>query len=89
MRLTQKLICGAIRGYQVVVSPLLHLLAGPYSGCRFQPTCSEYARQAIETHGAAHGSLLALRRICRCHPWGGCGCDPVPPNTKRIGVKLG
>ena len=46
--------------------------------CRFDPTCSEYARQAIVTHGPARGVLLGLKRLGRCHPWGGYGCDPVP-----------
>lgn len=46
--------------------------------CRFDPTCSEYARQAIVAHGPARGVLLGLRRLVRCHPWGGYGCDPVP-----------
>ena len=46
--------------------------------CRFQPTCSEYAEQAVAQHGNLRGSWLALRRILRCHPWGGCGYDPVP-----------
>lgn len=46
--------------------------------CRFDPTCSEYVRQAIVTHGPARGVLLGLKRLGRCHPWGGYGCDPVP-----------
>jgi uncharacterized protein len=46
--------------------------------CRYLPTCSEYAAQAIEGHGAAAGSWLALRRLCRCHPFGSFGFDPVP-----------
>ncbi|MEC9367666.1 MAG: membrane protein insertion efficiency factor YidD [Pseudomonadota bacterium] len=50
--------------------------------CRFLPTCSEYAVEAIDVHGPLRGSLLALRRLSRCHPWGGEGYDPVPP-TKR------
>jgi putative membrane protein insertion efficiency factor len=61
-----------IRFYQQAVSPYL-----PPS-CRFTPTCSEYAAQALRTHGARRGSWLALRRVLRCHPWGGTGHDPVP-----------
>ena len=59
--------------YQKVISPLT-----PPS-CRFQPTCSAYAIEAIKTHGALRGGWLAVRRIARCHPWGGHGFDPVPP----------
>ena len=62
-----------IRLYQLLVSPLL----GPR--CRYWPSCSEYAEQAIHEHGPARGLLLALRRLLRCHPWGGSGVDPVPP----------
>lgn len=61
-----------IRFYQVCISPLT-----PPS-CRFTPTCSEYARQAIIKHGPLKGLYLALKRILRCHPWGGSGYDPVP-----------
>ena len=68
-----------IRFYQCMLSPLLALLAGPRSGCRFQPTCSAFFLEAIETHGVAHGSWLGLKRLTRCHPWGGSGYDPVPP----------
>jgi putative membrane protein insertion efficiency factor len=63
----------AIRGYQLLLSPFLG------GHCRFHPTCSEYARFAIAEHGAARGSLLALRRILRCHPLNAGGFDPVPP----------
>lgn len=63
---------GAIRGYQLVVSPLL------LPSCRFLPSCSEYAMEAIERYGALRGSFLALRRLARCQPWGGTGYDPVP-----------
>ena len=65
-----------IRGYQLWISPLL----GPR--CRYQPTCSAYALEAVETHGALKGFWLALRRIARCHPLGGHGHDPVPPLGK-------
>ncbi len=61
-----------IRFYQLYISPLL----GP--SCRFTPTCSEYARQAILKHGPFKGLYLAVRRILRCNPWGGSGYDPVP-----------
>ena len=66
------LLRGLIRAYQLVLSPLL-----PPS-CRYLPSCSEYAAEAIAVHGAAFGSWLALRRLLRCHPWGGSGFDPVP-----------
>ncbi|MGI8482263.1 MAG: membrane protein insertion efficiency factor YidD [Chthoniobacterales bacterium] len=67
-----------IRGYQILVSPVLSFIGGPASGCRFQPTCSEYFRRAVETHGFVRGSWLGLRRLGRCQPWGGQGHDPVP-----------
>ena len=63
----------AIRVYQYIVSPLI----GP--ACRFMPSCSEYASEAIHMHGPVFGACLALRRLLRCHPWGGEGWDPVPP----------
>jgi putative membrane protein insertion efficiency factor len=71
-------IITAIRLYQVLVSPVLTMIFGPTAGCRFIPTCSCYAREAVQTHGAIHGSWLAAKRVCRCHPWGGSGEDPVP-----------
>lgn len=61
-----------IRCYQIGISPWL-----PFA-CRFTPTCSHYAAEAVETHGALKGGLLAVKRILRCHPMGGCGHDPVP-----------
>ncbi len=68
-----------IRFYQRLISPVIHFIGGPGSGCRFHPTCSEYFLQAVEAHGVLRGSWLGLRRIVRCHPWGGSGDDPVPP----------
>jgi len=58
--------------YYWVVSPLLG------ARCRFVPSCSEYAHQALERHGAVKGLCLTGKRLCRCHPWGGEGFDPVP-----------
>ena len=69
------LIHTAIRGYQIVLSPWLG------TNCRYHPTCSHYALEALETHGAARGSWLALKRIGRCHPFASAECytcDPVP-----------
>lgn len=68
-----------IRGYQRFLSPVLHAVAGPASGCRFTPTCSEYFLRAVETHGVWRGSCMGVWRILRCNPWGGSGKDPVPP----------
>lgn len=71
------LLRGLIRAYQLLVSPVL----GP--SCRYLPSCSEYAAEAIERHGALAGTWLALRRLARCHPWGGSGYDPVPERHWR------
>lgn len=65
-----------VRLYRVAISPLLGV------SCRFQPTCSTYAIEALEQHGVLRGTALAARRIARCHPWGGSGFDPVPGNDK-------
>ncbi len=65
------LLRGMIRAYKLFLSPLL-----PPS-CRYLPTCSDYAAEALAKHGALAGSLLAARRLLRCHPWGGSGYDPV------------
>ena len=61
-----------IRLYRWLISPLLG------TNCRYHPSCSIYALEAIEKHGAVHGGWLSIRRVCRCHPWGGHGYDPVP-----------
>ena len=61
-----------IRGYQATISRVMPPV------CRFQPTCSAYAYEAIETHGAFRGGRLAVKRLSRCRPWGGSGFDPVP-----------
>jgi putative membrane protein insertion efficiency factor len=72
------LLIALLRIYQWTVSPFLAVLGGPGSGCRFMPSCSHYAVEALEKHGAWRGTGLTLRRVCRCHPWGGFGFDPVP-----------
>lgn len=72
-RLPQSVLTGLVRGYRLLLSPSLG------SSCRFEPTCSAYALQALERHGAARGSYLTLRRLARCHPWCDGGHDPVPP----------
>ncbi|HKP93455.1 MAG TPA: membrane protein insertion efficiency factor YidD [Chthoniobacterales bacterium] len=77
-----------IRGYQLLISPVLSFLAGPGNGCRFTPTCSAYFLEALETHGVFRGTRLGLWRLCRCNPWGGRGHDPVPPrmDSDRLAV---
>jgi uncharacterized protein len=62
----------AIRVYQLLLAPVLP------PACRYLPSCSHYAEEAIAQHGPLRGGFLAARRICRCHPWGGSGYDPVP-----------
>jgi hypothetical protein len=68
----KRLVALVIRAYQVGISPFLG------ASCRFHPTCSEYARQAILKHGLVIGGFLAARRLGRCHPWHPGGLDPVP-----------
>ena len=62
-----------IKVYQLIISPLTP------ATCRYQPTCSHYAKEALEVHGFFKGGKLAVKRIFSCHPWGGKGYDPVPP----------
>jgi hypothetical protein len=66
-----------IRIYRWTISPAQIFLFGATGGCRFTPTCSQYAIDAICRHGAITGTILAAKRICRCHPWAECGHDPV------------
>jgi uncharacterized protein len=76
MRLLENSFAAGLRGGILAWRYVFAGLFGP--ACRFAPSCSEYALEAIERHGPARGSLLAARRISRCHPWGGSGFDPVP-----------
>lgn len=71
-----------IRFYRLALSPLMA------PSCRYSPTCSAYVIEAIERHGVGAGLWLGLRRILRCHPWGGCGHDPVPQPTRRAALNL-
>ncbi len=66
-----------IKGYQLLISPLLP------STCRYDPTCSHYAIEALQKHGFLKGGWLAIKRIGSCHPWGGSGYDPVPEKDKK------
>lgn len=73
------LLIGLLRAYQLLLSPFL----GQH--CRFTPTCSQYAIDALRGHGACRGSLLAARRVLRCHPWHPGGIDPVPERRRTHG----
>jgi hypothetical protein len=72
----RKLLQLPIRLYRFLLSPFLG------SNCRYHPSCSAYALEAIERHGALRGAWLGARRVCRCHPWGGAGYDPVPESRR-------
>lgn len=79
------LLMGMVKGYRLLLSPWLG------SACRFEPSCSAYALQALERHGAAAGSYFTLRRLVRCQPWCAGGHDPVPqelPRTMRLFSRL-
>ncbi len=73
------ILIGAIKLYRLTLSPWVG------QGCRFIPTCSVYAEDAIRAHGAARGTWLTLRRLLRCRPWGGSGYDPAPPSHRHDG----
>ncbi len=71
-----RVLTGLVRFYQLAISPWTP------AACRFTPTCSAYAIDALHEHGAGRGLWLAVRRIARCHPWGGYGYDPVPGGAR-------
>ncbi|TCP40448.1 membrane protein insertion efficiency factor YidD [Rhodovulum marinum] len=72
-----RLVALPIRAYRLILSPWIGF------NCRYQPTCSAYALEALEKHGALRGGWMAAKRILRCNPWGGCGYDPVPDPKDR------
>ena len=78
-----RVLLGMIWLYRRALSPVLPVVFGPACGCRFHPTCSVYAAQAVREHGALMGSWLALRRLLKCHPLHPGGFDPVPSSLRR------
>ena len=74
----KQLLISGVKAYRLLLSPWLG------SSCRFEPTCSAYALQALEQHGALAGSYLTVKRLGRCHPWCAGGCDPVPAEKPRL-----
>jgi putative membrane protein insertion efficiency factor len=80
--LPRAVLIGAVRAYRFFLSPWLG------SACRFEPTCSSYALEALERHGAAAGAALTVGRIARCHPWCAGGLDPVPASAPRFFTAL-
>ena len=83
LQLPARALIGLVRLYQRTLSPLLPVVLGPSYGCRFAPTCSHYAIDALREHGAARGMWLAVIRLLKCTPLHPGGFDPVPPRGKR------
>ncbi|WP_430421325.1 membrane protein insertion efficiency factor YidD [Phenylobacterium sp.] len=77
MSFYERCVRGLLKAYKWTLSPLIG------RSCRFAPTCSEYAAEALIGHGPVRGTVLTVRRLCRCHPWGGAGWDPPPPSPRR------
>jgi putative membrane protein insertion efficiency factor len=84
---SQHILIFCLRLYQWIVSPAKAVLFGPLGHCRFEPSCSQYAVTAIQVYGTLNGGARAVWRVCRCHPWGGCGEDPVP--ARKVKVRSG
>jgi len=82
-RLPQRSLMLLVRGYRLLLKPWLG------NACRFEPTCSAYALQAMQQHGAVIGSTLAAGRVLRCNPWCDGGCDPVPAHAPQLFTRLG
>ena len=82
LNLPQRVLMGLVQGYRLLFKAWLG------SACRFEPSCSAYALQALQQHGAARGSVLTVGRLLRCHPYCDGGCDPVPQNFKNPAAGL-
>jgi putative membrane protein insertion efficiency factor len=78
MNIFSRILILPILAYRYIISPLIP------PRCRYQPTCSDYAIEALKLHGPVHGAGLAFKRLLRCHPWSGYGYDPVPPLGQQI-----
>jgi putative membrane protein insertion efficiency factor len=79
--LAAALVLALLRGYKILISPL-------FTGCcRYQPSCADYMHEAVIVHGATRGVWLGVKRLARCHPLGGHGCDPVPPGPEGPGLR--
>jgi len=83
LSLPKRLLVGLVQGYRLLFKPWLG------NACRFEPTCSAYALQALQQHGALIGASLAAGRVLRCQPWCDGGCDPVPDRAPRLFTRLG
>ncbi len=83
MNAGQHILIACVRLYRYAISPAKIFLFGSLGQCRFTPSCSAYAQEAIARHGVFVGSWLALKRLGRCHPWGACGEDPVPMRRSK------
>ena len=90
MNPAQHILVFLARAYRKLISPALTAIFGPLGfGCRFTPTCSQYAIDAVKAHGAFKGCGMTLGRLCRCQPWGGSGFDPAPPAEAKGPVAKG
>jgi len=78
------LLIAIVRFYRYLLSPAMRLLFGTSGACRYHPTCSCYAIEAFQRHGAVGGFLLTISRLLRCHPWGSAGYDPVPDHDGGV-----